>query len=115
MGFLRRLLGFVLALVPLGEIPVGIQRWLLGIGVAVGIFAVVNFFQGNEVKDYLNQQGFDVASAEVATQIHQINVEVDTTDGDYARRVCEALRGLYATDDGTELRPVVFYDPPGHS
>lgn len=97
-----------------GLYQVRLVRYLVGVGIAVGIFAVFTLFQGNEVKDYLAQQGFEVASVSAVTRIHQINVEVDTTDGEYARRVCEALRGVYATDDGIEMRPSVFYDPPGH-
>jgi hypothetical protein len=94
----------------------GLIRWALGIGISIAVFAVVSFFNGNDVKDYLSQQGLQVASVEVAAQYFTIRVDVGNSDGNLARRVCEALRGVYTREgDGAELSPRVQYDGGSYS
>lgn len=95
-------------------VPSGLRRWMLGVGGAVAVAAIVMTQNGNEVRDYLQEQGFDqISNVEVAGRIAQINVDVDSTSARYATDVCEALRGRFTDDDGRQYAVYVFYEPYG--
>ncbi len=94
-------------------LPGGLRRWAVGMVAAIGIGAVVITQNGNDVKDYLSQQGFEeISNVEVSTQIRTIRVDLDSTNVTYAMSVCEALRGRFSDGKGGDMGVRILFNPP---